>query len=76
MSTPTDANSPGQVVRTARTRAGLSREKLAAETNVSTSTIVRLERTDALPNVNALVRIATRLDVPVADLLPTPEAAA
>lgn len=67
------ALTPGRVIREARGNSGLSREKLAAEVGVSTSTIIRLERDDQLPNVAALVRIAARLDVPVIDLLPSPE---
>jgi transcriptional regulator with XRE-family HTH domain len=67
---------PGQVIQQARKAAELSREKLAAEAGVSTSTIVRLERQEQLPNVAALVRIAARLSVPVTDLLPDPERAA
>ena len=65
--------SPGLVIRLAREKAKLSREKLASETGVSVSTIVRLERDGRLPNVPALARIAGRVAVPVADLFPAPE---
>lgn len=63
----------GQVIRAAREKAKVSREKLAAEAGVSVSTIVRLERDNRLPNVVALARIAAKIAVPVADLFPTPE---
>lgn len=78
MSTPTaarPASSPGQVIRAAREDAGLSREKLAYETGVSTSTLARLELRNRLPNALALARIAARVGVSVADLLPSERAA-
>lgn len=68
--------SPGQVIRAARQRTGLSRERLAVEAGVSTSTIARLETRERLPNIAALVRIAERVNVHVADLLPAPKSAA
>lgn len=61
------------MIREARENAKLSREKLAAESGVSVSTIVRLERDNRLPNVAALARIAAQVAVPVADLFPAPE---
>lgn len=61
--------SPGQLIRTARQRAGLSQEKLAREADVSTSTVIRLERASQLPNAPALGRIAHRLGVSVDDLV-------
>lgn len=78
MQAPTDAStaSPGELVRAARVKAGLSREKLAVLADVSMSTVVRLERSDQLPNAHALVRIAAGVGIAAADLLPHPEAAA
>lgn len=57
------------MVRSRRTDRGISREKLAREVGVSTSTIVRLERDNKLPNAHALVRVAARLDLSVEALL-------
>lgn len=71
-----DGTSPGAVVREAREKLPLSREKLASQVGVSTSTIARLENRDRLPNVAALVRIAATVGVSVAELLPAPEQAA
>ena len=65
--------SPGRLIRAAREAADLTRENLAHETGVSTSTIARLELKDQIPNVLALTRIAGRLGIPVVDLLPEPE---
>lgn len=67
--------SPGRLVRAARERADLTREELAREAQVSTSTIARLELKDRLPNALALARIAGRVGVPVTDLLITERAA-
>jgi transcriptional regulator with XRE-family HTH domain len=70
MSGATDARSPGRVIRAARERAELTREELAREAQVSTSTVARLELKDRLPNALALARIAARVGVPVSALLP------
>lgn len=67
--------SPGRLVRAARERADLTREELARDAQVSTSTIARLELKDRLPNALALARIAGRVGVPVTDLLPAERAA-
>lgn len=64
------------MIREAREKAKLSREKVAADADVSVSTIVRLERDDRLPNVAALARIAARVSVPVVDLFPAHESVA
>lgn len=61
---------PGQLIRAAREREGLTREELARQAEVSTSTVGRLELRDQLPNTLALARIAARLGIPVNDLLP------
>lgn len=66
---------PGQIVRSARESAGLTREQLALRAGVSTSTIARLELADRLPKAHGLGRIAAVLDVPVASLLVEPVAA-
>jgi transcriptional regulator with XRE-family HTH domain len=59
---------PGQLIRTARQAVGLSQERLARDADVSTATIVRLERAGKLPNVPALVRIAGRLGISLDEL--------
>jgi transcriptional regulator with XRE-family HTH domain len=64
------AFSPGRVIRSAREAAGLTREELAREAQVSTSTVARLELRDRLPNALALARIAARVGVPISSLLP------
>ncbi|MEV0890299.1 helix-turn-helix transcriptional regulator [Promicromonospora sp. NPDC050262] len=51
----------GQFVRERREELGLSRERFAVETEVSVSTVVRLENHDQLPRVPALIRIAAGL---------------
>jgi transcriptional regulator with XRE-family HTH domain len=67
--------SPGDLVRDARRRAGLSREQLAVAAGISMSTVIRLERDGKVPNAAALVRIASRVGLPAADLLPQSAAA-
>lgn len=69
MQAPTDADSPGQVIRAAREELDLTREELARDAQVSTSTVARLELNNRLPNALALARISTRVGVPLADLL-------
>lgn len=70
MQAAADESSPGRLIRTARERANLTREELARKAQVSTSTVARLELNDRLPNALALARIAGRVGVPVAELLP------
>jgi transcriptional regulator with XRE-family HTH domain len=65
-----DTPTPGERIRTAREAVGLSRERLAYEAEVSTSTVARLELSSRLPNALALARIAARVGVPIADLIP------
>lgn len=61
---------PGRKVRQAREALGLSREALAYESDVSTSTVARLELYERLPATLPLARIAARLQLRVDDLLP------
>lgn len=67
---------PGQIVRQRRVEIGLSRERLAREVDLSTSTIVRLELGDKLPNALALRRISSRLELSIDDLVTDPAQAA
>lgn len=53
----------GNRVRQRREELGLSRERLAVNSEVSTSTIARLELADKLPGSEALIRIASTLRV-------------
>jgi transcriptional regulator with XRE-family HTH domain len=59
----------GHDVRIAREDAGLTREALAAQVHVSTSTVTRLEREDRLPNPAYLARIADALGLSLDRLL-------
>jgi transcriptional regulator with XRE-family HTH domain len=70
---PGESQSPGRQIRSARERAGLTREELARRAQVSTSTVARLELADRLPNTHALVRIVAQVDVAITDLLPDSE---
>jgi len=58
----------GQTVRALREAKGLSRERLAARVDVSSSTIRRLEEGHA-PKIATLRSIARVLDVSLAELL-------
>lgn len=60
----------GAVVRTRREEIGLTREALALRSEVSTSTLARLELKDHIPSARALARIAAAINVPLATLLP------
>lgn len=64
------------LVATRRELAKLSRERLAAAANVSTSTIVRLENAQHVPSVGALVRIADVLGIDQAEMLDAAAASA
>lgn len=66
----------GAEVRAARAARDLSREALAAEVDVSVSTVARLENLGALPNPRALAAIAKRLGLSLDDLLFRDEQAA
>jgi transcriptional regulator with XRE-family HTH domain len=55
----------GESIRARRTALGLSREKLAYESGVSTSTIFRLEVHGEEPKPDNLAAIATRLGLAV-----------
>lgn len=60
-------------LRLKRTRAGLSLARLAEETGMSKTYLLRLESDDeANPSLEVLNRLATALDLTVADLLGTP----
>jgi transcriptional regulator with XRE-family HTH domain len=59
----------GKTARSRREQLGISREKLAYRASVSTSTIVRLENEDRLPNALILAAIAAELDVTSSYLL-------
>lgn len=59
------------MIRASREQSGLTREELARDSKVSTSTVARLELNDRLPNALALARIAARVGVAVTDLLPS-----
>lgn len=58
-----------QVVRKLRDDQGLSREKLAAKADTSTSTVIRIELRDHQPGVDTLMRIADALGVTISELL-------
>lgn len=59
----------GSTVQELRRGQKLSRERLAAAANVSSSTIDRLELEDRVPKLGLLRRIATALDVPLSALV-------
>lgn len=56
-------------VRKRRDELDLSRERLAAASGLSTSTIVRLERDGKIPKLPNLQAIAKALDLPLTELL-------
>lgn len=62
-------NTIGAKVRTIREAHGYSREYVAFNVGVSTSTIIRLEMESRVPNAYTLKRIADLLDTTVDDLL-------
>jgi transcriptional regulator with XRE-family HTH domain len=60
-------------LRAERQRAGLSLARLAEETGMSKTYLLRLETDDdANPSLDVLTRVASALDVTVADLLDAP----
>lgn len=60
-------------LRAERQRAGLSLARLAEETGMSKTYLLRLETDDAAnPSLDVLTRVASALDVTVADLLGAP----
>lgn len=60
-------------LRAERRRAGLSLARLAEETGMSKTYLLRLETDDAAnPSLDVLTRVASALDVTVADLLGAP----
>jgi transcriptional regulator with XRE-family HTH domain len=62
-----------QRLRAERQRAGLSLARLAEETGMSKTYLLRLETDeDANPSLDILTRVASALDVTVADLLGAP----
>lgn len=67
----------GSTVMELRKERGLSRERLAAAANTSSSTIDRLELHGQVPKLRILTAIAAALDVPVTRLIQAgePEAA-
>ncbi|HJQ55763.1 MAG TPA: helix-turn-helix domain-containing protein, partial [Vineibacter sp.] len=60
----------GANVRSGRTRAGLSRKRLAAVANVSERYLNELEKGEANASVGVLVRVADALAVDVTSLMP------
>ena len=59
----------GDAVRGKRKMAGLSQEKLAEKSDLSTVFISRVERGIESPSIDSLVKIARALDVHVRDLV-------
>ena len=59
----------GEAVRSRRKQAGLSQEKLAEKSELSTVFISRVERGRESPSVDSLVKIAGALKVRVRDLV-------
>jgi transcriptional regulator with XRE-family HTH domain len=57
-----------------RVAKGWSRERLAGEAGLSLATVERIEQ-GRTPQVTTAVKIATALDVSIADLFPVAEAA-
>lgn len=63
----------GHRLRAERQRAGLSLARLAEETGISKTYLLRLETDDdANPSLDVLTKVASALDVTVADLLGAP----
>jgi transcriptional regulator with XRE-family HTH domain len=68
-----DPSSLKQRLRAERSRAGLSLARLAEETGMSKTYLLRLESDDdANPSLDVLTKVAGALDVTVADLLGAP----
>lgn len=65
----------GEVVRAARAEAGLSQEGLAAASHLERSYFGRIERGQSQPTLFALLKIASALKLPVADLVSPVETA-
>lgn len=66
----------GKAIETARTTKKLSRERLARAVDVSTGTILRIERGDGSTAAETLAAIAVALDMPIEEMfIPTGEAA-
>jgi transcriptional regulator with XRE-family HTH domain len=61
-------------VRKLRVKRGLSQEALAVDAGVDRSYVGRIERGVENPTAETLERLASALDVPVADLLAVPKA--
>lgn len=59
----------GSQVRRRREELGLTREMLAHNSGVSTSTVARLELDDKLPSAEGLARIARQLGISLDGLL-------
>ncbi len=59
----------GEAIRTARKAAGFSQEKLAEKADLHPNYIGEVERAEKTISVDALVRIAKGLKVPVATLV-------
>jgi transcriptional regulator with XRE-family HTH domain len=59
----------GDRLRTLRTTAGLSQEKLAELADVHRTYVGHLERATVTPTLDTLVRLADALDVDTADLV-------
>ena len=59
----------GEAIRTKRLKAGLSQEKLAERSDLSTVFISRVERGKESPTVDSLSKIANALKIRVRDLI-------
>jgi y4mF family transcriptional regulator len=59
----------GEAIRARRKKAGLTQEKLAEKSDLSTVFISRVECGKESPTVDSLLKIATALNVPLRDLL-------
>lgn len=58
----------GEAVRARRKKAGLSQEKLAEKSDLSTVFISRIERGRESPTIDSLLKVAKALKVRVRDL--------
>jgi transcriptional regulator with XRE-family HTH domain len=67
-------NSMGVSLRAARTRAGLTLERLAEATDLTAGFLSRLERDKASTSVSNLIRLAAALGVRIDQLVPAAEA--
>lgn len=66
----------GQAIEAARTLKKLSRERLAREVDVSTGTILRIERGEGSTAAETIAAIAVALEMPIEDMfVPNGEAA-